>query len=228
MASRTVYAAPELPLIQVEEQSEVLAELLQLCYPLSATTSAYWSPEGLSDPLTMRVMRAAVRCGLSSVVGKYKEQWRHHATVHPARLYCIACELGWPEEARLAAGHLATRPAQALEELEVESLSAGQYFRLLKFVHHCQQETFAIIEKKMTFNHADWKKMFLAVVQWSFTGSSKQADMDGKLTSFLTNKEWNIWRSDYPRLAVAYHSSQSRIKEAIAKVCLRLSPVSIR
>ena len=211
----------KLPLIQVEEQSNVLAQLLQQCYPLSTTTSTYWSPEGLSDPFTMRVMRAAVRYGLSSVVGKYKEQWRHHATAHPARLYRIACELDWSEEARLAAEHLAMRPAQALEELEVESLSVGQYFRLLKFVHHCQQETFAIIEEKTTFNHAGWKTMFLAAVQWSFTGSSKQADMDGKLTSFLTNKDWNVMWSDYPRLAVAYHSSQSCIKEAIAKVCLR-------
>ena len=214
----------ELPLIQFEERSDVLEKLLQLCYPPFASKSAHWSLDELSDPLTMRVMHAAVRYGLSSVVERYKEHWRHYATDHPARLYRTAYELGWPEEARVAAENLATRRREALEALETDDFPAGQYICLLKFIHQCQQVIFSVIGASTSFGSSRWKEMLPAAVQWSSAGSSEDYYSDEQLRKFLVDRNWDLGWSDYPRLAVAYHSSRASIKEAIAKV--RLGPLA--
>lgn len=128
--------------LYIHESGAVVSYLLRLCYPLQQT------PVEDID-LLCSVTNLASHYGMEHVTRLIREQARRLMRYHPLRVYCIASQFGWDDEALQAAEYLALN-VKKLEELyvpEMEVCSAKGYQDLLVFYRECEIATKRVKEQ---------------------------------------------------------------------------------
>ncbi|KAL1944887.1 hypothetical protein VTO73DRAFT_2507 [Trametes versicolor] len=120
----------DIPVVRLTEDAETLYSLLRLCYPIP-------DPE-LLEPCKIRpVLAAAMKYGMAEATMLLKNALRARTEDYPLGVWAAACSLGLEEETTGAALVLTRRqysPTILSEAEGVVCVSAGQYFRLLKFI----------------------------------------------------------------------------------------------
>ncbi|KAL6300880.1 hypothetical protein BKA93DRAFT_501364 [Sparassis latifolia] len=115
------------PVITVGEDSRTLDGLLRLCYPIT-------DPE-LKDLLLVRPMlEAALKYQMDEATAITRKALRSFAEKEPLRIWAIACRLRLEEDAHYAAQFTLqqTSIADSFPQ-EMQEITAGPYFRLLKY-----------------------------------------------------------------------------------------------
>ncbi len=118
------------PLVAVEEDSATLDALLRLCYPTDDPV--------LTELRDVRlVLAAAMKYEMEEAIALMKKKVLTFVDSQPLRVWASACILGLESEAKVAAQALlrVDLPKDALPELQ--EVTAGNYFRLVKF-HRAQ------------------------------------------------------------------------------------------
>ena len=120
------------PIIPVTESGKLLQSLLSIVYPVP-TPRKY----NLKD--TAELLEAARKYDIEVVKDQMDAQLKTHIQAEPLKVFAIACRLDMEKEAMLAAQRLRKtdeekRPAMCYTS-EMDKISAGCYFRLLKFLH---------------------------------------------------------------------------------------------
>ncbi|GBE89539.1 hypothetical protein SCP_1602010 [Sparassis crispa] len=113
--------------ITVREDSRTLDGLLRLCYPIT-------DPE-LKDLLLVRAMlEAALKYQMDEATAITRKALRSFAEKEPLRIWAIACQLRLEEDAHYAAQFTLqqTSIADSFPQ-EMQEITAGPYFRLLKY-----------------------------------------------------------------------------------------------
>ncbi|KAI0653280.1 hypothetical protein C8Q70DRAFT_1164170 [Cubamyces menziesii] len=122
------YASDGTPIVQLEEDSETLDRLLRLCYPIADPV--------FEDPVAVRpVLAAALKYDMDEAVALLKKALLSFVPTRPLEAWGVACAMGLEEETMVAARGLCgpvTYTRSALPALR--GVSAGQYWRLLKFI----------------------------------------------------------------------------------------------
>ncbi|PIL24933.1 hypothetical protein GSI_12820 [Ganoderma sinense ZZ0214-1] len=116
------------PIITVVENSDVIDPLLRLIYPITDPV--------LKDLQDIRpVLAAAMKYQMEEATTLLKKALLSYVETQPLRVWAHACLLRLEEEARTAARALVGKelPAEAPEELQ--EVSAGDYYRLTKFLN---------------------------------------------------------------------------------------------
>ncbi|KAI0924390.1 hypothetical protein AcW1_006517 [Taiwanofungus camphoratus] len=115
------------PVIPVTENSKTINSLLRLCYPIADPV--------LDDLQDVRaVLQAAKKYEMEEATVLMKSMLKSFAWRHPLRVWAIACCLRLDDGARFAAT-IMSRKEMTYHHLpqEMHEVSAGAYFRLLKF-----------------------------------------------------------------------------------------------
>ncbi|KAH7922634.1 hypothetical protein BV22DRAFT_1131289 [Leucogyrophana mollusca] len=124
--------------VTVTESSETLEHLLLYCFPRSSSSTP--SFDSLDDGVA--VAEAAAKYDMQGVLGHVKERLvaSPFLETDPITFYGVSCRKGWKAEAQLAA-------ARAVEVVEfgcmdhyvpeLENITAGAYYRLLRYRLDC-------------------------------------------------------------------------------------------
>ncbi|KAI0799809.1 hypothetical protein BC629DRAFT_1253119, partial [Irpex lacteus] len=116
------------PTIPVDLPSDVLAELLRLCYPMERFNLTNLS-------LLCSVYAAAEKWRITRITLAIKNEFNTLIDQHPnpVSLYFIAVKQGWRAEAEHAARVIARKGVQRLYAREMEDSCATAYHHLLRF-----------------------------------------------------------------------------------------------
>ncbi|KAI0766635.1 hypothetical protein BD413DRAFT_148482 [Trametes elegans] len=120
---------PEVPLVDLPEDGNIVEELLRLCYPLA-------KPEGLRPPDEIEpVLRAALKYDLELPIQILKQGLRANVECASLSVWAVACRLRFEDVAREAAAsdHMRVEKDFPLE-FWPSGISAGDYFRLLEYL----------------------------------------------------------------------------------------------
>lgn len=114
----------------VDLPSDVLAELVRLCYPMERFNITDLS-------LLCPVYAAAVKWRITRISSVIRNEFDTFIKRHPnpISLYFIAVMQGWRAEAELAARVIAQKGLQHLYAREMEDSCATTYYHLLRFCH---------------------------------------------------------------------------------------------
>lgn len=151
-----------LPGAIIPEVGSILDELLTLCYPSAelgcSNIIADWLTSRFRDGL--KVMHAARRLGVASLVETYKSQMEFHTPREPLAMYCVAISLEWASEARCAAEIIAKTFDEVIGFTPLmDYMPATEYHKLLSFCHRYRQKQFQVLSKKQ---YCQWAE----VTQW--------------------------------------------------------------
>ncbi|PSR86944.1 hypothetical protein PHLCEN_2v5292 [Hermanssonia centrifuga] len=124
--TRTKVRAGSLPIVQVQAPSDILVELLRLCYPMNSPT--------IDDCSKIRQMlRFASLHKMTKVTEVLKKRVADILQVYPVRHFFIAIEQGWKDVAQDAARNAAKHPIDDVYTLEMEDIPAAVYYSLLQY-----------------------------------------------------------------------------------------------
>lgn len=140
------------PVIEVSENSQIIDALLRFCYPV---------PDPVIKDLSKldNVLGAALKYDTSEAVLLLRALLRGFVTLSPREVYAIACRHNLEEEARLAALTWHATPLaldrKSVPEFtktipgvtyvpEMVHISAGQYYRLLRYRRNGPLATFSL------------------------------------------------------------------------------------
>lgn len=131
---------PDLPVVEVSEDSLTLEHILRYCYPVR-------DPVLADLPLLDRVLGAAIKYALEAVIEHAMNSLRGFIADEPLRVFIIACRHLCEDEARLAAETLRGKEqwvqmADTFAETcagrcyipEMGDISGGTYNRLIRFL----------------------------------------------------------------------------------------------
>ncbi|KAI0919320.1 hypothetical protein AcV5_002272 [Taiwanofungus camphoratus] len=126
-----VHPETGLPLVHVTEDSRTLDRLMRLCYPVKDPI--------LEDASTVGdVLKAATKYQLEDVIARSRGLLSAFTSKDPLLVYAIACSLQLePEAAAAARAYVRKDPEIPLDSYipEMDNMSAGSYYRLLRFRH---------------------------------------------------------------------------------------------
>ncbi|KAL6300885.1 hypothetical protein BKA93DRAFT_800099 [Sparassis latifolia] len=129
----TAASEHDLPVLSVEEDGRTLAALLQLCYPVEASSTK------IDDfGIVQVVLEAAKKYGMERVRSVVRKQWTSLADAGPLRAYFMAVEHNLDECARHSAKNLLEGPIEDAYTSEMEDAPARAYYRLLQYYKACQ------------------------------------------------------------------------------------------
>ncbi|GBE89543.1 hypothetical protein SCP_1602050 [Sparassis crispa] len=114
------------PVIVVGEGSRTLDSLLRLCYPIAG-------PKIQALTEGPAVLEAALKYQMEEATGIMSRALMMFAADQPLRIWAIACRLRLEGEARYAARFTLTRSIFDDFPKEMQEVTAGPYFRLLKY-----------------------------------------------------------------------------------------------
>ncbi|TBU30617.1 hypothetical protein BD309DRAFT_1083200 [Dichomitus squalens] len=114
------------PVVAVEEDSATLDRLLRLCYP---TTDPVLTQ--LGD--VRLVLAAAMKYEMEEASALMKKALLSFVKSQPLSVWALACILRLEPEARIAAEALLGKDLPIDAPLELQDISAGTYYRLVKF-----------------------------------------------------------------------------------------------
>ena len=141
------------PVVETKLPWDVLARLLELCYPACGDDHvSNWDIKKFTSFTSLGAARAATRYGFQPALQTYLTQLRQFIQYDPLAAYCVAVHLGLTAEAREAAQKLAACPSSALYSSDVESLSSRDYHALLKCYHQSQIDVYRIIVRRGPFS----------------------------------------------------------------------------
>lgn len=133
---------PDLPIIEVSEDSLTLEHILRYCYPVR-------DPVLVDLPLLDRVLGAAIKYALETVIEHAMNSLRGFIVDEPLQVFIIACRHSCEDEARLAAETLKGKEkwvqmADTFAETvagrcyipEMGDISAYTYYHLIRFLLH--------------------------------------------------------------------------------------------
>lgn len=114
------------PVVAVQEDSVTLDRLLRLCYPVADPV--------LPEPQDVhRVLAAALKYDMDEAVALMKKALLGFVDKQPLAVWAIACELRLEDEAKVAARALVGADIPADAPPELQNVTAGAYYRLVKF-----------------------------------------------------------------------------------------------
>ncbi|PSR86945.1 hypothetical protein PHLCEN_2v5293 [Hermanssonia centrifuga] len=118
----------DLPIVEVEIQSDILVELLKLCYPTNTLS--------VDDCAKIRrMLQAASSYKMARIVDIIRKRVMDLLDMHPLPLFFIAIEQSWEDVAEAAAKRIATGAIKDLYTPEMKDVSAAAHFCLLKYCH---------------------------------------------------------------------------------------------
>ncbi|KAI0358112.1 hypothetical protein OH77DRAFT_1474907 [Trametes cingulata] len=129
------------PVVRLDEDSQTLDDLLCLCYPVA-------DPE-LTDPARIRrVLAASMKYDMEEATEILEKALRSLIVARPLEVWAVACSLHLDNVALEAASELLEGGGNALPACApalLEDVTAGQYFRLLKYLtrHGAVDDTFS-------------------------------------------------------------------------------------
>ncbi|EPT01085.1 hypothetical protein FOMPIDRAFT_1041463 [Fomitopsis schrenkii] len=119
-----------LPVVKLEEDSDILQWLLRLCYPGN-------SPR-IDDLDNLRpIIRAAIKYDIPEVLRTLKENLGSFAESMPVRVYAIALQFKFEAEAREAARAFLARPVESADVPELVEITGKDLHNLLKYHRAC-------------------------------------------------------------------------------------------
>ncbi|KAK7692533.1 hypothetical protein QCA50_004163 [Cerrena zonata] len=123
-----------IPIVELEESSQVIYDLLSFLY-------MHINDPALDDiPSLLNVMRAAQKYELTKVVLKLIDHLEKQASKDPLLVFVLACQWGFPDVARTAALHtLKLNFSTLLVSEEVTRLPTKTYQKLLVYHSKCGQ-----------------------------------------------------------------------------------------
>jgi hypothetical protein len=121
----------DLPVVNVPENGQTLAKLLELCYPVDGTD---WG----SLDSTLAVLQAATKYQMKKMIRLVKQQCMQHVKTVTLRIFSTAIQYGREQEARKAARRAVNLPIEDVCVPEMESASAISYHHLLRYHHECK------------------------------------------------------------------------------------------
>lgn len=132
------------PYYLTHEDTTVLSGLLRLCYPARHDNSILqWTDELCCSPTSVRIIAAALRYGMVSLVDVYKYRLRAVVAQRPLDVYCISITFGWYAEAYSAAKYMARHIVLPYANTTwLDDISAQQYHHILEFWYRCQDVIF--------------------------------------------------------------------------------------
>ncbi|KAF7795756.1 hypothetical protein EIP86_006923 [Pleurotus ostreatoroseus] len=145
-----IAAVEEKPILDVPEDSNTLENLLRFCYPV-------YDPSINDLPQLSRVLQAAANYEVPVAIKTLREQLRGFVQARPREVYAIACLHNLNKEAKIAASvwrkkstpldwdtewdFLMTVPGGVFIP-EMAGISAGAYFRLIRYLRTGQSTNF--------------------------------------------------------------------------------------
>lgn len=177
-----------LPVIQVQEPSYVLQQLLKLCYPAQAGESiSDWSVKMCREPSTIETIAAAIRYGFTPIDNHYQSQLRVAARRGILAAYGINIIFGWFSDAEARASDISAFSNAILPtsyDAILEMITAAEYYRLLEYWNSTKQaildsiETLLAAESLARYPNVRWKpqrylpvspisKQF-SITEWAF------------------------------------------------------------
>ncbi|GBE89538.1 hypothetical protein SCP_1602000 [Sparassis crispa] len=129
----TAASAHDLPVLSVEEDGRTLAALLQLCYPVEASSTK------IDDfGIVQAVLEAAKKYNMARLTSVVRKHWTSLADAEPLRAYFTAVGHNLDECARHLAKNLLEGPIEDAYTSEMEDAPARAYYRLLQYYKACQ------------------------------------------------------------------------------------------
>lgn len=119
--------ANEMPVLQLQENSAVLAVLLRMCY------SGVRAVQLNLDFDYEAILTAAEVYGMDCIRIQILNMWREIITTSPLCLYFIAVRLDWKEGMKQAAAIMLSMPLYAMYISQMEIASAIAYHRLIAY-----------------------------------------------------------------------------------------------
>ena len=119
-----------LPLVKLEEDSDILRWLLRLCYP--GNTPRIGDLDNLRP-----IIRAAIKYDMPEVLRTLKENLSSFAESMPVRVYAIALQFRFEAEAREAARAFLARPVESADVPELVEITGRDLHNLLKYHRAC-------------------------------------------------------------------------------------------
>ncbi|KAF9820564.1 hypothetical protein IEO21_01267 [Rhodonia placenta] len=130
--------------IRIDEDSATLTELLLPCYPFSRLVKP-------KIDILRPVLRAAEKYKMNRVIEFLRELWTTTLESSPLRAFLLAVSVEWRDDAEAAAKLLLQQDYTALEAgytCDMETTSAGPYFRLLQYHKRCTEKGSALVSTK--------------------------------------------------------------------------------
>ncbi|KIP09417.1 hypothetical protein PHLGIDRAFT_126305 [Phlebiopsis gigantea 11061_1 CR5-6] len=147
-------SADGLPLCRVGAIGWVLALVVELCYPLGA-------PGVFQDLFAAQeILRFASKYEMAPILEIGKAQLSQILHSAPLRVYFIAAENGWIQQAEQSARILSTQLIEDQYVPEMENVSARAYYRLLRYYHECRT-----VINRITCRHSDYVQGWKMVAQ---------------------------------------------------------------
>lgn len=147
-------------ILDIDEDSNILNTLLQFCYPIG-------TPPAIS-PDALPTLRAALKYKLDRAIWYLRSQWQTLSAFDPLCAYLLAASAGWTEEASATAKSLLLVNITVLQGstvAELETTSAGIYYRLLQYHKKCAQMTSQRVEMACNYTGL-WSKGRNIHVEW--------------------------------------------------------------
>jgi hypothetical protein len=138
-----------LPVFDIPENGQILATLLELCYPIGDPDAVNLEP----PDLCAAVLQAAQKFKCSRALSLIKKHYGNKIKTNPLRVYFTAMQFGWEAEARKAALFAASRPIENVYVPEMESVSATAYYHLMEYCHRLRSRISKLIRPHQSIYH---------------------------------------------------------------------------
>lgn len=124
-----------LPVIETGETSYILQQLLKLCYPaMPGNAISSWSAQQCLDATNIRVIAAALKYGLSPIVGLYRDRFLSLNNIS-LESYCVCVSFGWHHQASAIAGNMSYASDSLVYHEKLEMLNAEEYHVFMGRLH---------------------------------------------------------------------------------------------
>lgn len=127
-------ASHNVPVIPVTEDSVTLRGILELCYPMAPSIVREKNLD-----VVLHIIEAALKYSMEWPVALVAQSLKELAQDQPLRVYAIAQRHRMPELAHFAAKETLRYPFPGEYCPELEDITGGAYFRLVKYHEHCAQ-----------------------------------------------------------------------------------------
>ncbi|KAF8639037.1 hypothetical protein AX17_001761 [Amanita inopinata Kibby_2008] len=147
-----------MPIVPLEEDSEVLSNLLLLIYPYAR------QPAPDVDVFT-QMAKAVQKYSMDEIEGKLRRLFLASQVMvkEPLRAFCIAIHFGWEEVAEAAAWNTLSMPLRSLEKCdELRLVNAGDYHDLLRWRFMCEDAVAKMFTRKSGDLQASLAKLKLS------------------------------------------------------------------
>ncbi|KAH8093243.1 hypothetical protein BXZ70DRAFT_389357 [Cristinia sonorae] len=132
----------DVPVVHVTEDSKTLRGILELCYPMAPSII-----QEKNIDVVLHIIEAALKYSMEWPVALVEQSLKELAGDQPLRVYAIAQRHRMPELAQFAA-HASLRysfPGEYCPELE--DITGGAYYRLVKYHENCARAVGAVMQE---------------------------------------------------------------------------------